>query len=122
MLSTKAVATATVTEAVTLKPRQRRELTTELHAYAEAKVELLVLEEAITLHKAAVTKLLEELGVERLELEGFSAAIVRPQRDVLDKKKFVELGGSLEMLANATSKVASTSYLLITPPRGTSTG
>ena len=117
MLSTKVVATATVTETVALKPRQRRELTTELHAYADAKAELLALEEAITLHKTAVTKLLEELGVERLEVEGFSAAIVRPQRDVLDKKKFVELGGSLELLANATSKVPSTSYLLITPPK-----
>ena len=117
MLSTKVGATAFVTEAVTLKPRQQRELSLELHAYAEVQAELRVLREVIELHKATVLKLLEELGVEQLELEGFLATIVRPQRNVLDKKKFVELGGNLQELANATSKVPSTSYLLITPPQ-----
>lgn len=120
MLSTKAITTATVSETVALKPRQRRELMIELHAYAEMQTELQVLKEGIEVHKAAVEKLLEELGVKQLELEGFSAVIVSPQRNVLDKKKFVELGGSLEQLTNATSKVPSESYVLITPPKGTS--
>lgn len=118
MLSTRTGATATVTEAVTLKPRQRRELSLELHAYAEAQTELRVLREGIELHKAAVMKLLEEVGVEQVELEGFTATLIRPQRNMFDKKKFVEVGGSLEQLANATSKVPSMRYLLITLPKG----
>jgi hypothetical protein len=111
-------ATTTVTQTVELSPQLKRQLLNELKAYQGLKVQQDALELALANKKANIGRLREKSGEKALELEGFKITLVEPVRKELDKKRFVELGGSLAMLENATVSRPTKSYEKISLPSG----
>ena len=109
-------ATTTVTQTVELSPQLKRQLLNELKAYQGLKSQQDALELALANKKANIGKLRERSGEKMLELEGYKISLVEPVRKELDKKKFVELGGSLAMLENATVSRPTKAYERITLP------
>jgi hypothetical protein len=109
-------ATTTVTQTVELSPQLKRQLLNELKAYQSLHTQREALELAITNKKANIGKLRERSGEKMLELEGYKISLVEPVRKELDKKKFVELGGSLAMLENATVSRPTKAYERVTCP------
>src|ERR1035437_1257512 len=109
-------ATTTVTQTVELSPQLKRQLLNELKAYQDLKIQLEALETYIAAKKANIGRLREKSGEKALELEGFKITLVEPVRKELDKMKFVELGGSLAMLENATVSRPTKSYERISLP------
>ena len=116
MLNMTTSVTATTTKIVQLEPRLQRQLLQELRTYQGLKVQQDVLEQAIANKKANIGKLRERSGEKMLELEGYKISLVEPVRKELDKKRFVELGGSLAMLENATVSRPTKSYEKISLP------
>lgn len=110
--------TATTTHTITIEPKLRRQLLKELRLWAELHAQ----EKAIKLAKAKHAKTVEdiqtEVGESTLDLEGFKSTIVAPMRKKLDKKKFVALGGKLDLLEKATVETPGKAYVKITPPGG----
>jgi hypothetical protein len=109
-------ATTTVTQTVELSPQLKRQLLNELKAYQGLKAQQDALELALANKKANIGRLREKSGEKALELEGYKITLVEPVRKELDKKKFVELGGSLAMLENATVSRPTKSYERISCP------
>ena len=109
-------ATTTVTQTVELSPQLKRQLLNELLMYQGLKRNLDELETAIANKKVNISRLREKSGEKALELEGFKITLVEPVRKELDRKKFVELGGSLAMLENATVSRPTKSYEKISCP------
>src|ERR1035437_1792208 len=109
-------ATTTVTQTVELSPQLKRQLLNELRAYQGLKSQQDALELAIANKKANIGRLREKSGEKALELEGYKISLVEPVRKELDKKRFVELGGSLAMLENATVSRPTKSYEKISLP------
>src|ERR1035437_10267166 len=109
-------ATTTVTQIVELSPKLKRQLLNELKAYQGLKAQQDALELALANKKANIGRLREKSGEKALELEGYKISLVEPVRKELDKKKFVELGGSLAMLENATVSCPTKSYERISCP------
>src|ERR1035437_2986759 len=109
-------ATTTVTQTVELSPQLKRQLLNELKAYQDLHAQREALELALTNKKANIGKLRVRSGEKSLELEGYKISLVEPVRKELDRKKFVELGGSLAMLDNATVSRPTKSYEKITFP------
>lgn len=71
--------------------------------------------------KTEIEKMLIEGGegaalVDGVKIEGFSVRMVSPMRPKFDKKKFVELGGDLNIMEQATEIVPSKAYIKITAP------
>jgi hypothetical protein len=109
-------ATTTVTQTVELSPQLKRQLLNELKAYQGLKSQQDALELALANKKANIGRLREKSGEKTLELEGYKITLVEPVRKELDRKKFVELGGSLAMLENATVSRPTKSYERISCP------
>lgn len=107
---------ATTTHEVVLKPAVRRQLLKELRLWAELHAQEKAIKLAKSKHAHAVESMQTELGESSIDLEGFKSTIVAPMRSSLDKKKFVALGGKLEILEKATVQVPGKSYLKITAP------
>jgi hypothetical protein len=108
--------TTTVTQTVELSPQLKRQLLNELKAYQGLHAQREALELALANKKANIGKLRERSGEKSLELEGYKISLVEPVRKELDRKKFVELGGSLAMLENATVSRPTKSYEKISLP------
>ena len=109
-------ATTTITQTVELSPQLKRQLLNECRAYQNLKGQLDELEAALVNKKVNIGRLREKSGEKSLELEGFKISLVEPVRKELDRKKFVELGGSLAMLENATVSRPTKSYEKISLP------
>lgn len=109
-------ATTTQTVEVRLKPSVRRLLLNELQAYATLHAHIKELEEQEKGLVANIRAIREETGEEALELEGFKIRNVPGQVSYLDKQLFVQLGGSLEQLANATRSKPKKAYERISVP------
>lgn len=115
-LSAKLAVTTTQTVEVKLKPSLRRKLLNELNAYAALHAQLKSIEAQMDAHKATLEECVIESGEQSLELEGFKTTMVFQNRTKLDKQLFVEQGGTLAQLANATVPVTTKPYLLVTVP------
>ena len=57
-----------------------------------------------------------ESGEQSLAIDGFKSTMVFPNRSKLDKKKFVALGGSLELLEKATVSTPGKPYVKVSLP------
>ena len=66
-----------------------------------------------------VAEIHAELEESSVEIEGFKSTLVAPMKSMFDKKKFVRLGGRLDLIEAATSKVPGKIYVRITPPGAT---
>ncbi len=115
-LAAKIAVETTQTIEVKLKPSLKRKLLNELQAYAELHKQLKIIESHMAAHKATLEECVIESGEQSLELEGFKTTMVFPVRSKLDKKLFVQQGGTLAQLDNATVSTPSKHYLLITVP------
>ena len=69
--------------------------------------------------RAEIAEIQTELEESSVEIEGFKSTLVAPMKSVFDKKKFVRLGGRLDLIEAATSKVPGKIYVRITPPGAT---
>lgn len=114
-------ATATTTHQLELKPAVRKRLLHELHEYARLAVERADIDTLMTKCRGIVEDIQIELEESTISIEGFKSTIVAPTRSVFDKKKYVQLGGRLDLIEAATSKVPGKSYVRITPPGATQT-
>lgn len=108
--------TATQTTQVQIKPALKRRLMTELVAYTQLAGKRKAIDAEMKKHTAAVEAIQTELGESKLEVDGYKATLVAPVRQVLDKKRFVALGGRLDLLEKATSGVPSKAYVKISAP------
>lgn len=98
---------------VEIAPHHLAELQARLAAYAALKFDLDLLAHQMDIEKLAIQSTLDEVGVDKVKVDGYSVSFVRGMSSTLDKVKFVELGGSLEMLENATVTKPKKSYISI---------
>lgn len=115
-LKAKLIATTTQTVEIELKPALKRKLLAELAVYQGIAAQLEALEAKKDASKALLGELVIESGEEKLSIEGFKTAMVFPVRKKLNKKLFVQQGGTLAQLENATESTPSSPYLLVTCP------
>ncbi len=117
-MATKLQATivATTTTEVTIAPKVRLKLLSELKAYQRLKQSADEIEAQMKAHKETIDSIRHETGHESIAIDGFKTTLVAPVRSKLDKKLFVRLGGKLDLLEKATTKTPGTSYTKITCP------
>ncbi len=108
----------TQTVEVRLKPSLKRKLLNELTAYAALYAQLKSIEAQMAAHKATLEECVIESGEQKLDFgdDIGKTTMVFPVRSKLDKKLFVQQGGTLAQLENATVATPSKPYLLITLP------
>lgn len=105
--------TVELKEGVEIGPELRAELAAKLNTYNAYKFDYDLLEEQMDTEIAGMKTLLESNGIKSVEIDGLSLTIVTGLSSKLDKLKFVELGGSLEQLKNATVSKPKRAYLLV---------
>ena len=110
------VATVSTTKEIKLTPVLTRKLLTELRTYAELKDHIKTLEYAADKHKATIGKLREETGEQSVSLEGFTVTLVAGTRKKFNPKKFVSLGGEIEIYNQAIDEVPTKPYEKVTCP------
>lgn len=109
--------TAIVTEEITIEPKLKKRLMLKFQTIADLKAQRALLQEQIAAEVADIRELREQVGVESLSLDGgYTTTNVKGTSKSLDKKKFVSLGGSLQMLENATVWKSKREYELVTTP------
>ena len=109
-------ATTTTVQTVTLKPSLRTKLLKALRTYSSLKDQEKVIDLAKKQCRDGIGGILEEVGESTLKIEGFIATFVAPAKKVLDRKKFVQLGGDLALLDAAYVEQAVTPYVKVTVP------
>jgi hypothetical protein len=109
-------ATTTTVQTVTLKPTVRKKLLTELRTYLGLKEQDAAIDVAKKKCRGNIGAILEDVGESTLKIEGFTATFVAPAKRVLDRKKFVQLGGDLALLDAAYVEQAVTPYVKVTTP------
>ena len=107
---------ATTTKEIKIKPAVRRKLLMELRAYAALKEQHRVIEHALDKHKTVIGEIRDETGEQAITIEGFSICLVAPVRKKFDPKKFVTLGGDLEIYNEANVDTPSKPYNKISCP------
>ena len=106
----------TQTTELEIKPELRAHLAALCATYKELKFDLDAIQHQMDIEKAAMWTILKEVGAEKVKIDGFSLNVIKGHTSKLDKVKFVELGGSLEQLDNATFKKPKRAYLDIDIP------
>jgi hypothetical protein len=84
-----------------------------LSTYQDLKSQADVLVAAMAEEKQKIFEILQAEGYEKAEIDGVPCTIVRGTSTSLDKIKFVQLGGSLAHLENATISKPKRPYLVI---------
>ena len=116
MPTLEATVTATTTQTVQLKPALRRKLLNELKAYAGLRLQLKTIEEQMDKHKEVIGAIRDETGEQAIELEGYRVCLVAPIRKKFDAKKYVTLGGDLDIYNAANVDTPSKPYDKVTCP------
>ena len=111
-----ATVTATTSHELQLSPVIRRRLMKQLQSYQELAAKRTAIEAEMAFCRATVAEIQTELEESSIELEGFKSTLVAPMKSVFDKKTFVRIGGRLDLIEAATSKVPGKVYVRITPP------
>jgi len=109
--------TTEATTIVELAPEVRARLEALLYNYQQLAAEFDILEEQLDIEVAAMKAIYDENGIKKAVIDGTPVSIVTGMSSSLDKLKFVELGGSLEQLNNATVKKPKRPYLRIGNPK-----
>lgn len=109
-------ATVSTTKEIRLEPKLRKKILTELRTYAGLHDQLKAIQHAMDKKKAIIGELRNETGEQSVELEGFKVTLVAPTRRKFDPKKFVTLGGDIEVYNEANVETLTTPYEKITCP------
>ena len=114
-------ATTIQTTEVKLTPTLKRKVLTELKTFAALHEQIRTLKSAMQQRKDKVQKLFEDAGeftalTQGVALDGFKAKFVTGERRVINKKKLIALGVTVEMLEEATDQIAIKPYLKLTAP------
>ena len=115
---TQAVTTEQIVQAL-LKPEVAARLDALVSTYQEMKFDLDLQQETIDIEKAKILKLLQDEGIEKADVAGVPVQIVRGTSSRLNKTKFVQIGGSLKQLEEATEVSPKKPYVLIGKNKGT---
>ena len=108
--------TATTTHQLVIAPQLKRKLLLALKTYTELAAQAKVLALAKKKQGSIVEGIQTELGESSIDIDGYKSTIVAPIRKVLDRKRFVALGGDLDILDKAMIDTPSKAYAKITPP------
>lgn len=110
--------TTTATTAVQIKPTVKKKLLTALKGWAEQHLKEKAAAEEKTKYVKEVLEIQVDLEESQIEVEGFKSTVVAPKgRKTLNRKKFVKLGGNLEILDAAYEEgEPGNAYPKITPP------
>ena len=108
--------TATTTHQIVIAPQIKRKLLLALKTYTELAAQAKVLELAKKKQGSIVEGIQTELGESSIDIDGYKSTIVAPIRKVLDRKRFVALGGNLDILDKAMIDTPSKAYPKITAP------
>ena len=111
--------TATTTHQLKLAPQLKKKLLLALRTYVELGAQKKALDLARSKQSKIVEDIQVELGESSLDIEGFKSTIVAPVRHTLDKKRYVALGGDLDLLERSMVDTPGKSYVRITPPGAT---
>jgi len=95
------VTTVEVETTVEVAPELQKKLRKELHLYKAKSEQRKKIQSDIDELKERLEGILADVGEEKLKFEGFTVGIQGGTRKVLDKKKFVRLGGDIEVLNKA---------------------
>lgn len=104
---------ATIEPEVTLEPEVLERVSPLLRTFLDLKQQVDLLTEQMDEEKRKIKGEMELAGVQKTRVDGTPVTIVRSSQRKLDKLKFVELGGSLEMLENATFDRPKKPYIRI---------
>ena len=108
--------TATTTHQLVIAPQIKRKLLLALKTYTELSAQAKVLALAKKKQSGIVEGIQTELGESSIDIDGYKSTIVAPIRRVLDKKKFIALGGNLDIYEAAMIDTPSKAYPKITAP------
>ena len=108
--------TATTTHEIKLSPTIRRKLLTKLKTYAELRLQVKVLEAAMDKQKTEIGALRDETGEQSIELDGFKVTLVAGVRKKFNPKKYVALGGDLDLYNQAVEEKLNRPYEKISCP------
>ncbi len=108
--------TTTVTAEVVIEPRIKRQLLTELRAYQALKTQIDTLTAQMDTRKAAVSAIREQIGEEKLAVDGYKVSHIQGTYEVLDKKKLVQLGCAMAWIEEATELKPKKAYDKISCP------
>jgi len=98
----------------TLSPEVQQRVEAILSTWAELKFEADLLAAQQKIEEAKIKAELEAWDIKTTDVNGFKLTIVKGESSKFDKLEFVKLGGSLQMLADATRKKPKKPYVLIT--------
>ena len=121
MPTTAIALTATTTHQLTIAPQIKRKLLLALRTYVELNEQAKAIKLAKAKQMTVVEGIQTELGESSIDIDGYKSTIVAPIRKVLDKKKFIALGGNLDIYEAAMIDTPSKAYAKITAP-GTTNG
>ena len=82
----------------------------ELHTQKKA------LERALDIHKEKVEAIRQDVGAEKIEVEGFKVAFVQPVRTSLDKELLLRAGCSMSQIEAGTKTVPVKAYVKVSYP------
>jgi hypothetical protein len=105
--------TTTDIATIIVEPEVGARLDALLQTYQMLKIDADLLYDQMEEEKRKMKGEMELAGLEKISINGTPCTIVRGEQSTLDKLKFVELGGSLATLENATSKKPKKAYLAI---------
>lgn len=117
-LSQMPVATTTTTQQVKIAPALRTKLRKALNIYGELKGQEKALKLAKDKCRSSIEDVLGDIGESSLKIDGFSTTMVAPVRTVLDEKKLIEQGVTIEQINAAKVQVATKPYIKVTCPGG----
>lgn len=105
----------TATQELVLEPALKKKLEQRLEIYRKLDAEYDLAKAKRDKEKVNIEGYFEQAGANSIEVAGHAKLTeVRGVSSTLDKKKFVELGGSLKMLEDATVTTPKRPYVLIT--------
>ncbi len=102
------------TQELVLEPALKTKLTQRLKLYTRLKAEYEAAKAKLDKEKLNIEGYFEQAGAQSITIEGHATLTeVRGVSSTLDKKRFVQQGGSLAQLENATILKPKKPYLLI---------
>lgn len=110
--------TVQATTEVTVNPTVAAQLSETLEYYQALKTDAAALEAQMEIEKIKIKALLDEAGISKATIDGIPLTMATRDTSSLDKVRFVELGGSLAMLDNATVVKTGKPYLVIGKAKG----
>ena len=107
---------ATTTHQVKIEPKLKRRLLVELRTYAELKSQQAALKKAMDKKRANIEDVLGDIGESSLSVEGFKTTLVAPVRTVLDEKKLIANGVTMDQIEASKTQKATKPYVKVTCP------